>query len=194
MKINTFLMTGIVFSAFTFAITKQNDVSKNITAGVNTISTKSIPLIVNQADSTFVRASIDVNAIVTKSQQLPDEVLVEHIQLSVNEFDELENGDHFSIFIPQEQQDFNGVVDKNYQQFDGQITISTGTLDNDRSLSSFTVTKGPELTLIMLATGDKIYQIEIDNKTGIGTVIDDQALDFFRKHDDTVGTPPEGIS
>jgi len=127
-------------------------------------------------------------------QPLADEVLVEHIQIEPNAFDHLKTGEKISIFIPQEQHDYIGVVEKSYQQFDGQIKVSTGSIDNEQQFSSFTVTKGPELTLIMVATGDSIYQIEIDNKTGAGTVIDDQALDFYRKDDDAISTPPEGIS
>lgn len=128
------------------------------------------------------------------TQLLPEEVLVEHIQIEIDAFDNLNSGKKLSIYIPQEQQDYVGTVENSYKQFGGQVKVSSGSLENGQPLSSFTVTKGAELTLVMVATGEKIYQIEIDNGTGAGTVIDDQSLDYFRKHDDGQIPPPEGIS
>jgi hypothetical protein len=144
-----------------------------------------------QADTANEQASINTAEL---TQRLPAEVQVEHIQIQPNDFDDLSNGQKIAIYIPQEQQDYIGTVEQNHQQFDGQVQVSTGSINNGQQFSSFTVTKGSDLTLVMVATGEKIYQIEINNKTGAGTVIDDQSLDHFRKHDDSRATPPEGIS
>ena len=127
-------------------------------------------------------------------QSLPDEVQVAHIKTQSNAFDQLQKGEKITLYIPQENQSYIGTVEKNHSQFGGQVQVSTGSIENGQAFSSFTVTKGPELTLVMVATGEKVFQIEIDNKTGAGTVINDQSLDFFRKHDDGQVTPPEGIS
>ncbi len=132
--------------------------------------------------------------ILDRKQKLPDEIPVEQIQTQPNAFDHLSNGQKLAFFIPQEQQDYIGTVEKYHTQFNGQVQVSTGSIDDGRRFSSFTVTKGPELTLVMVATGEKVYQIEINNKTGTGTVIDDQSLDYFRKHNDGRTPPPEGIS
>lgn len=150
-------------------------------------------LVSKQTKAIAVNGQATVN-ISERAQRLPVEVQVEHIQIQPNAFDGLSNGQKVAIYIPQEQQDYIGTVEKNHQQFDGQVQVSTGSINDGQQFSSFTVTKGPELTLVMVATGEKIYQIEINNKTGAGTVIDDQSLDHFRKHDDSRATPPEGIS
>jgi len=125
---------------------------------------------------------------------LPSEIIAESIQTEPHAFDHLTQGEELTIFIPQEQQGFNGTVKTYHQQFGGKVNVSSGSIENGNDFSSFTVTKGPELTLIMLATGENIYQIEINNVTGEGTVINDKSLDYFRKHDDGEMTPPEGIS
>lgn len=127
-------------------------------------------------------------------QRLPKAIQVAHIKTQRDAFDHLQNGEKITLYIPQDNQSYIGTVEKNHQQFGGQVQVSTGSIEDGAPLSSFTVTKGPELTLVMVATGEKIYQIEINNKTGAGTVIDDQSLDYFRKHDDGQTTPPEGIS
>jgi len=191
MKIKILLIPVIGFSIVGLFVFTQDD-GKQIPK--TAIASVSAPLNSKPADKIKPVKSQGVNDIAAKTQQLPDEILVEHIQTKVDEYNHLKKGDKLSIYIPQEQQDYTGTVEKNYQQFDGLVKVSTGPIDAGKQFSSFTVTKGPELTLIMVATGDSIYQIEIDNKTGAGTVINDKALDFFRKDDDAIVTPSEGMS
>jgi len=196
MKLKALLIPAIGLSIVAAVVFKQDEASQTaVIKKVATATTGTIPQSLTKQKNR--RSSVEVHSgkdIAAKKQPLPDEVLVEHIQLKPNPYENLKNGERLSIFIPQEQQDYTGTVEKNYQQFDGQIEVSTGPIENGKQFSSFTVTKGPELTLIMVATGDSIYQIEIDNKTGTGTVINDQALDFFRKDDDAIVAPTEGIS
>lgn len=161
-------------------------------------------VVIAKTENYFVSEPIDLFSInkqgqtAEKNQQhtqlLPEDVLVEHIQTEIDAFDNLNSGKKLSIYIPQEQLNYVGTVEQSYKQFGGQVSVSSGSIENGQSFSSFTVTKGAELTLVMVATGEKIYQIEIDNETGAGTVIDDQSLDYFRKHDDGQIPPPEGIS
>jgi len=191
MKIKILLIPVIGFSIVGLFVFTQDD-GKQIPK--TAIASVSAPINSKPADKIKPVKSQGVNDIAAKTQQLPDEILVEHIQTKVDEYNHLKKGDKLSIYIPQEQQDYTGTVEKNYQQFDGLVKVSTGPIDAGKQFSSFTVTKGPELTLIMVATGDSIYQIEIDNKTGAGTVINDKALDFFRKDDDAIVTPSEGMS
>ena len=129
-----------------------------------------------------------------RRQSLPEEIFVEHIQVTPNAFDKLSEGQKVALFIPQESHEYIGTIEQSHQQFGGQVKVSSGSIENGDQLSSFTVTKGPESTLVMIATDDAIYQVEINNKTGNGTVIDDRSLDHFRKKDDSQMTPPEGIS
>ncbi len=125
---------------------------------------------------------------------LPDEIQVEYIQANPEALKHLSEGQKVSFFIPQEQTEYAGTIEKSYSQFNDKVTVSSGSIEGADKLSSFTVTRGPESTLIMVATENSIYQVEIDNKTGQGTVIDDRSLDYFRKHDDSQLTPPEGLS
>lgn len=190
MKLKTLLIPAIGLSIVAALVFKQDEASQMVATATDTI-----PLSLTKQKDGYSSGGVHSgNDMAAKKQPLPDEILVEHIQLKPNAYENLKNGERLSIFIPQEQQDYTGTVEKSYQQFDGQIKVSTGPIDNGKQFSSFTVTKGPELTLIMVATGDSIYQIEIDNKTGVGTVINDQALDFFRKDDDAIVAPTEDIS
>jgi len=193
MKIKTLLIPAIGLSIAGVLAFKQGEIDQ-FTASPEVITTTKAPHSPIQINEMTENATESENVTVAEVQALPDEIIVEHIQTEPNAYDHLKEGEKLSLFIPQEQHDYIGTVEKSYQQFGGQIKVSTGSLDSNQQLSSFTVTKGPELTLIMVATGDSIYQIEIDNKTGAGTVIDDQALDYFRKDDDAISTPPEGIS
>lgn len=127
-------------------------------------------------------------------QSLPEEILVEPIQVSPHAFDNLVEGQKVALFIPQTGQEYTGTIEQNHQQFGGQVSVSSGSIEGGDQFSSFTVSKGTQSTLVMIATNEGIYQVEIDNKTGIGTVIDDKELDHFRKEDDTLTTPPEGVS
>ncbi len=154
-----------------------------------------IPLVSKKPDTfEITRQWESVSDKSNPTQKLPQEIQVSHIKTQKDAFEYLKNGEKITLYIPQENQSYIGTVEKNHQQFGGRVQVSTGSIKDGNPFSSFTVTKGPELTLVMVATGEKIYQIEINNKTGAGTVIDDQSLDHFRKHDDGQVTPPEGIS
>ena len=134
----------------------------------------------------------------THSQEVADplagKIDVAYIQAQSSVLAQLNEGQQVSFFIPQNQKEYQGVVESHYQQFDGKVSVSKGRLEEGDELTSFMVTKGPDTTLVMVATDEGVYQIEIDNDTGQGTVIDDRALDYFRKHNDSILTPPEGLS
>ncbi len=127
-------------------------------------------------------------------QSLAEEISIEHIKVAAEAFNNLTVGQQVSLYIPQENKDYLGTVTENYQQFEGKVEISSGELVNASQFSSFTVTQGAESTLVMIATNESIYQVEINNASGYGTVIDDRELDHYRQHDDSLHTPPEGIS
>lgn len=117
-----------------------------------------------------------------------------YIQAEPLKLANLTEGQTVNFEIPQTQKSYQGLVESNYQQFDGKVKVVKGKITGGDALSSFSITSGPETTLVMVATEDSVYQIEIDNRTGYGTVIDDRALDYFRKQDDAQLTPPEGLS
>ncbi len=192
MKIKTLLVPIIGLSIVGSLMLKQDNITQN-----SFVAAKKTENALGFKQATTVTAMSQNQSVIDTHQQeqlLPEEILVEHIQTQANDFNHLTQGHKLTIYIPQEQQDYSGTIEKNHQQFGGKVQVASGSIDDGQPFSSFTVTKGPELTLVMVATGEKIYQVEIDNKTGAGTVIDDQALDYFRKHDDGQETPPEGIS
>ncbi|WP_198246742.1 hypothetical protein [methane-oxidizing endosymbiont of Gigantopelta aegis] len=117
-----------------------------------------------------------------------------YIQTDPDRLANLTEGQTVNFEIPQTQKTYQGVVESHYQQFDGKVNVAKGKITGGDAFSSFSITSGPETTLVMVATEDSVYQIEIDNRTGYGTVIDDRALDYFRKQDDAQLTPPEGLS
>ena len=127
-------------------------------------------------------------------QSLPEEVLVEQIQVPPHAFDNLVEGQKVTLFIPQEGYEHVGTVEQSFSQFSGQVAVSSGSIEGGDQFSSFTITKGAQTTYVMVATNEGIYQVEIDNKTGHGTVIDDKELDHFRQEEDTVMPPPDGLS
>lgn len=195
MKIKTLLIPVLGFSIVGVLMLKQDIVDQNNFAQNLAEETTGNYLVSKQTNTITAKTQrVSVLESLKQVQQLPAEVLVEHIQIQPTDFDQLTQGKKLSIYIPQEQQDYSGTIEKSHQQFGGQVQVASGSIDDGQPFSSFTVTKGPELTLVMIATGEKVYQVEINNKTGAGTVIDDQSLDYFRKHDDGQATPPEGIS
>ena len=149
------------------------------------------PLLTAKQQKTLWQAS---QASPSNEDSLPAEIQVEYIQAKPEALTHLSEGQKVSFFIPQEQAEYTGTIEKSYSQFNDKVTVSSGSIEGADELSSFTVTRGPESTLIMVATENSIYQVEIDNRTGQGTVIDDRSLDYFRKHDDSQLTPPEGLS
>ena len=195
MKIKTLLIPVLGFSIVGVLMLKQDNAAQN--DFVPSLAAEATGNNLASKQTGIITAKVQRLSVIEEPkqvQQLPAEILVEHIQTQPNDFDHLTQGKKLSIYIPQEQQDYSGTVNKSHQQFGGQVQVATGSIDDGQPFSSFTVTKGPELTLVMVATGEKVYQVEINNKTGAGTVIDDQSLDYFRKHDDGQATPPEGIS
>lgn len=182
-----FLGIGIVGSIY---LSQDNIPSESSVKSSSTIHQVSNGLITKNT----VRQWQPIKGATRPTQTLPNEVEVTHIQVQANAFEKLKPGEKLTLFIPQENQNYIGTVQENHTQFGGQVQVSKGSIDDGHPFSSFSVTKGSELTLVMVSTGEKVYQIEINNKTGEGTVIDDQALDFFRQHDDGEITPPEGLS
>ena len=185
---------------------EEADISRQIVAGktenTNSLVKPSSPLVQTQRsmikdeanEATLKQLWKTANNSPELTQDLPAEILVAHIQAEPDAFDNLDVGQKVDLYIPQESQAYTGIVKENFKQFNGQVNVSSGSIENGDQFSSFTVTKGLETTIVMVATNQGIYQVEINNKTGAGTVIDDQSLNYFRKHDDTQTTPPEGIS
>jgi|GEM_PF-4334821 len=125
-----------------------------------------------------------------KPASLPDNVEVEFIQMPVGALQNLQVGEKVDLLIPQKGHPYVGTVKKISSRFsDGNVKVSSGPLDNGQDFSSFSIVEGDKITLVTVATGAEIYQVEIDNKTGVGTVLDDRELQQFRQGNDNLSPP-----
>ncbi len=104
--------------------------------------------------------------------------------------DGLTQGARIDFPIPQESHVYSGVVSETHSRFGGKVRVATGTLDSELPFAKFSIVDDGDLALVMVATGESVYQIEIDRRTGIGTVLDDRQLDRFRQVDDGL-LPPQ---
>jgi hypothetical protein len=127
-------------------------------------------------------------------KDIPDNLNVEYIKANQPGTMNLSEGQQVAILIPQENKSFIGVVDESTRAYGGEITISSGTIENGDENSSFSITEGKNTTFITVATGESIYQVEINKQTGIGVVLDDRELNQYRQNEDGILPPPEGIS
>jgi len=125
---------------------------------------------------------------------LPDDLRVEYIKVAENSTMTFSEGQKVSFFIPQENSSYFGKINESTFAFGGNVKISSGDIENGNELASFSITEGKNTTFVVIATGKSIYQVEIDNSTGIGVVLDDRELDLYRQHDDAILPPPEGVS
>ncbi len=127
-------------------------------------------------------------------KDIPDNLNVEYIKANQTGLMNLSEGQQVALVIPQENKSFIGVIAESTRAYGGEITISSGTIENGDENASFSITEGKNTTFITVATGESIYQVEINKQTGIGTVLDDRELDQYRQNEDGILPPPEGIS
>lgn len=125
---------------------------------------------------------------------LPDGLHAEYIKVEENIGLTFSKGQKLSFFIPQENNSYAGTISESAHVFEGDIKIFSGDIENGNELASFSITESKNTTFVTIATGESIYQVEIDNHSGIGTVLDDRELNQYRLHDDAILPPPEGVS
>ncbi len=133
-------------------------------------------------------------ALQQRPKDIPDNLYVEYIKVKQPGSMKLSEGEQVSLLIPQENKSFIGIIDESTRAYNGEITISSGTIENGDENASFSITEGENSTFITVATGESIYQVEINNQTGVGVVLDDRELNQYRKNEDGILPPPEGIS
>ena len=113
----------------------------------------------------------------TKQSGIPSKF----IQILPDALNQLRVGQPLEIQIPQEEFSLFGVVSSEHSELNGRVSVWSGPLDAFHETASFTVTRGNKLTLVTVATGLSIYEISIDNSTGIGSVVN--GLDLVRGKD-----------
>ena len=108
-----------------------------------------------------------------RPKMLPENLYVEYIKVADNSFKNLSEGQKISFLIPQENKSYIGIINESTRAFSDTVKMSAGDIDNGNEFASFSITEGKNTTFVTVATGESIYQVEIDNQSGIGTVMDD---------------------
>jgi hypothetical protein len=217
------IIMGLIFAYFTLQIQSENEQSSQIVNLEQTESpraTTNNPLanlikpktaqqnqttiIVDQArnlddlpnDDAFEPEQIWQLATVVdqlRPKSLPDNVNVEYIKIADPKNLAFSEGQKLSLLIPQENKFYVGTIEESTSEFDGTVVISSGDIKNGGLFSSFSIVEGENTTFVTVATGESIYQIEIDQKSGIGIVMDDRELDQYRHDDDGILPPLDGL-
>lgn len=125
--------------------------------------------------------------------QLALDAHVEYIQVQPVA-QNLKIGQKLALFIPQENRFYSGTVTESSVEHAGAAKIVAGELDDGTDFASFSLIQGKTMTFATVATGSSIYQVEIDNRSGIGIVMDNRELEPYSHPDDGILPPPEGIS
>ena len=125
---------------------------------------------------------------------LPDKLYVEYIKVVADNSLKFSEGEKISFLIPQEDKSYVGTINESTRAFSGDVKISSGDIDNDNEHASFSITEAEDTTFVTIATGESIYQVEINNHSGIGVVMDDRELNRYRYDGDGILPPPEGVS
>lgn len=91
-------------------------------------------------------------------------------------FETIRVGQPLEILIPQEEFPLFAVVGETHSQLNGEIQVWSGPIDGSHETASFTITRGEVTTYITVATGTSIYEVSIDNATGLGQVVNEVDL------------------
>ncbi len=91
-------------------------------------------------------------------------------------FEAIRVGQPLEILIPQEESPLFAVVGETHSQLNGRIQVWSGPIDGAHETASFTITRGQITTYITVATGMSIYEISVDNATGLGKVVNEVDL------------------
>ena len=129
-----------------------------------------------------------------RPKTLPDKLYVEYIKVVADNSLKFSEGEKISFLIPQEDKSYVGIINESTRAFGGDVKISSGDIDNGNEHASFSITEAEDTTFVTIATGKSIYQVEIDNYSGIGVVMDDRELNRYRYDGDGILPPPEGVS
>ena len=116
------------------------------------------------------------------------------IQMNPSFFQRLQIGQPVEIPIPQEEFPLFGVVSENHSQLNGEVEVWSGPIDGSHETASFTVTRGEITTYVTVATGTSIYEVSLDNATGIGSVVNEKDLTKDVSEQDFVIPDETGLS
>lgn len=108
------------------------------------------------------------------------------VQMDPALFDNLQVGQPIEIPIPQEEISVFGVVGETHDQLNGEVQVWSGPVDGSHETASFTITRGQITTYVTVATGTRIYEVSLDNATGVGSVVNEVDLTKGKNENDIV--------
>lgn len=121
---------------------------------------------------------------------LAEDVPFESVQMDPEFFESLQVGQPLEIPVPQETQPYFGVVSESHNQLNGSVRVWSGPIDGSHDTASFTMTRGRFSTYVTIATGRSIYEVTIDNASGVGSVVDEIDLTKGKEEQDSI--TPDG--
>lgn len=113
---------------------------------------------------------------------------------------EFHSGQNVELPIPQANAVYFGTIDKEKIELDGRVVSWSGPLNDGVDGTAFGIARGQRMTLIYVTSMSGDYEININNKTGEGEVIDSREYDKLKKGTDVVEmeesdaiNPPNGV-
>lgn len=97
-------------------------------------------------------------------------------------------GDPVEIHVPQTAQSYSGVVISETQHF-GKVRVLEVKLDFGDENNNMTITSGERQTFIALNTPDGIFNIQVDNQSGNGTVVNEMEFRTRQSGVDSIPAP-----
>ncbi|MCB1743006.1 MAG: hypothetical protein KDK91_21700 [Gammaproteobacteria bacterium] len=111
------------------------------------------------------------------------------IELDPRVFETLQVGQPLELDIPQLEQPVYAVLGETHTQLNGQVQVWSGPVDGSHPSAAVTITKGEISTYVTVATGDNIYEINIDNNSGKGVVVDEVDMTAGKNGEDAISPP-----
>lgn len=175
-------------------ISKLESITNKSTSVVKAFDTKAELVVSKVSSGEQIKQVWQPIAQQQQPETLPDNLHVEYIKIAENDSMNFSEGEHVSFLIPQENKSYVGIINESTRAFGGDVNIASGDIENGNEHASFSITEGENTTFITVATGESIYQVEIDNQSGVGVVLDDRELNQYRHKEDGITPPPEGVS
>jgi hypothetical protein len=119
------------------------------------------------------------------------------VQVDLDMLSNLQVGQQLELHIPQANAFYFGQIQESHSELGGKVQAWSGDLNDGEELTGFTITQGKRMTFVVVSAASGTYQIDIDNESGNGVVVDMREFAKFHTPDDAViyeGSPiPESV-
>lgn len=115
-----------------------------------------------------------------------EDVNTEPIQVDLDVLSNLYIDRELELPIPQENVHYVGHIRESHNELNDKVQVWSGDLDDGVEQSGFTITRGKRMTYVVVAAASGTYQIDINNESGKGVVVDMREFAKFHTPDDAV--------